>query len=377
MKTLQDDCAQLELEKKQMELDNQRVKQTKSFVASSFVLKNIPNDELKEGKLHGQGTYKKVFKFKWKGRDVAVAAINGISSREEFSTQQFREVKIHVVSSGHPNIVALEGWTLDGRLVMEFCPNKLTNVQSTLSFEKKIALAQEICRGLVFLHRLGVVHGDLKPDNILVSVDGVAKLSDFGFSFDVLSRSHSIRTETGGTCAYRAPEVFMNWKQRALVDPRLKDVYAMGGVLLFLFCGEQPWEKETVPFVEVGQSNAVKHGRVFLPEDQLETLQNHEDFKEHKEAMENVEKIIRQCYSTTPELRRSSRQLLTDLESIWEAKPGSAYAWRQKSQKLIEEARFETFLKCIDEKIQHVGDKVSKIEETQNALFEMAQIDSA
>eukprot|EP00475_Leptophrys_vorax_P004518 TRINITY_DN1270_c0_g1_i3.p1 TRINITY_DN1270_c0_g1~~TRINITY_DN1270_c0_g1_i3.p1 ORF type:complete len:500 (+),score=137.80 TRINITY_DN1270_c0_g1_i3:558-2057(+) len=376
MKTLQDDCAQLELEKKQMELDNQRVKQTKSFVASSFVLKNIPNDELKEGKLHGQGTYKKVFKFKWKGRDVAVAAINGISSREEFSTQQFREVKIHVVSSGHPNIVALEGWTLDGRLVMEFCPTNLTKVQSTLSFERKIALSQEICRGLVFLHRLGVVHGDLKPDNILISVDGVAKLTDFGFAFDV-HQSHSIRTETGGTCFYRAPEAFMTKKDRARIDLRLKDVYALGGVLLFMFCGEQPWKGETVQFVEKEQSNAINHLNDFLPVEQLEKLQNQQDFKEHKEVMGNIEKIIRQCYSTTPELRGSSRQVLTDLESIWEPKPGSEAAWKKKSQKLIEEARFESILQRIEDKVSRMEENQSRMEENQNALIEMTQLESA
>eukprot|EP00475_Leptophrys_vorax_P004521 TRINITY_DN1270_c0_g1_i6.p1 TRINITY_DN1270_c0_g1~~TRINITY_DN1270_c0_g1_i6.p1 ORF type:complete len:400 (+),score=92.57 TRINITY_DN1270_c0_g1_i6:289-1488(+) len=369
LKTLRDSNAQLEMEKKQLEDDNQRLKKTKPSATSSFVLKTIPSEELTEGKLCGAGAYKKVFKFKWKGVDVAVAEINGISSREEFPYQLTRELKIHVVSSGHPNIVALEGWTVNGRLVMEFCPTNLTKVQSTLSFERKIALSQEICRGLVFLHRLGVVHGDLKPDNILISVDGVAKLTDFGFAFDV-HQSHSIRTETGGTCFYRAPEAFMTKKDRARIDLRLKDVYALGGVLLFMFCGEQPWEGETVQCVEKGQSNAIDHLNDFLPVEQLEKLQNQQDFKEHKEVMGNIEKIIRQCYSTTPELRGSSRQVLTDLESIWEPKPGSEAAWKKKSQKLIEEARFESIL-------QRIEDKVSRMEENQNALIEMTQLESA
>eukprot|EP00475_Leptophrys_vorax_P032156 TRINITY_DN4936_c0_g3_i1.p1 TRINITY_DN4936_c0_g3~~TRINITY_DN4936_c0_g3_i1.p1 ORF type:complete len:183 (+),score=36.08 TRINITY_DN4936_c0_g3_i1:305-853(+) len=166
----------------------------------------------------------------------------------------------------HPNLVQLEGLTEEGWLVMEYCSGNLTQAaQTPMSFEGKVTIALEICRGLTFLHRLGIVHGDLKPQNILLSTNGTAKVSDFGLSYDVNSLSVSMGIQTGGTVRYQAPELALSQAARASMDPRFKDIYALGGVLLFVFCSEEPWMDENDEYVWLHRFDMAKNEKNFLP----------------------------------------------------------------------------------------------------------------
>eukprot|EP00475_Leptophrys_vorax_P021556 TRINITY_DN29287_c0_g1_i8.p2 TRINITY_DN29287_c0_g1~~TRINITY_DN29287_c0_g1_i8.p2 ORF type:complete len:249 (-),score=52.53 TRINITY_DN29287_c0_g1_i8:990-1736(-) len=140
----------LERELKQM--------QSKSIYPACLKLKDIDSRRLlNEIKISG-GAFKKVFKCELDGKPVAVAKFEDISLREQFRKQHLRELKTFAISSGHPNIVQLEGWTKEGWIVMEFCPKKLADVQSTLTFDGRLSLAVEISRGLTFLHRLKISH---------------------------------------------------------------------------------------------------------------------------------------------------------------------------------------------------------------------------
>eukprot|EP00475_Leptophrys_vorax_P040488 TRINITY_DN7509_c0_g1_i7.p1 TRINITY_DN7509_c0_g1~~TRINITY_DN7509_c0_g1_i7.p1 ORF type:complete len:318 (+),score=95.09 TRINITY_DN7509_c0_g1_i7:873-1826(+) len=189
----------------------------------------------------GGGLEKDVSKCKLNDRTVAVASFRIPLNQEEGKKKYQKELRAFHLSSRHPNIVQLEGVTDDNELVMEYCSDTLVGIQSSLTFVEKITFAVDICRGLAFLHRIGISHGDLKPENILISVDKVAKLSDFGFS----STEKSVNLEKAGTLRYQAPEYFSD-------DPKFErkaaDVYALGGVLLFLFSGKKPWDSITDGF---------------------------------------------------------------------------------------------------------------------------------
>ncbi len=111
-----------------------------------------------------------------------------------------------------------------------------------LSSGQAIAIAKQVCDGLVEAHRLGVVHRDLKPQNIMIDMDGNARIMDFG-----IARSLEAKGITGagtmiGTPEYMSPEQ-VEGKE---VDQR-SDVYSLGVILYEMVTGRVPFEGDT-PF---------------------------------------------------------------------------------------------------------------------------------
>eukprot|EP00475_Leptophrys_vorax_P027837 TRINITY_DN39787_c0_g2_i7.p1 TRINITY_DN39787_c0_g2~~TRINITY_DN39787_c0_g2_i7.p1 ORF type:complete len:346 (+),score=83.62 TRINITY_DN39787_c0_g2_i7:1241-2278(+) len=329
---------------------------------SHFELKNIASDILKNEEHIGSGGFKDIFKCELddgSNRFVAVAKLRGIFKREKLSKQHLRELKLFARAAGHPNLVQLEGWTEQGWLVMEYCPKSLKGIQTSLTFERKLTFALEICRGLTFLHRLGIVHGDLKPDNILVSSTGVCKLTDFGLSYDVNSLSVP-GGQTGGTVRYQAPELGLSEAERGAIDARLKDVYALGGVLLFLFSGEEPWQRENISYIQLNQLDCIKRKVNFLPRNQIKKLQ--EEAKENKEDMENICRIITRCFSVTPESRGTARRVMSELEAIIAKSANPVVVRDQQSQEALEASHLEDIIKQIVAKsLSTHGDKLDEI----------------
>ena len=154
----------------------------------------------------------------------------------------------------HPNVVALydrgvhEGMLF---LVMELVDgmplSTLIDTSGTLALHRALGFAEQICAALEATHRAGVVHFDIKPDNVMVTAAGVAKVVDFGIAGLVraqqLSVVHSSRLAPVATLEYAAPEQFT--AERG--DSR-SDLYALGGVLFAMlagrapFTGYSPWE---------------------------------------------------------------------------------------------------------------------------------------
>ena len=103
--------------------------------------------------------------------------------------------------------------------------------------EEALCYASQIADGLIFMHKQGFIHKDIKPDNIILAKgkDGtyVAKIIDFGIS-ESYDHKKSYATEVGGTMGYRAPEV-----NDFVATPR-SDVFSLGSVLNFMLCGQDP-----------------------------------------------------------------------------------------------------------------------------------------
>jgi len=105
-----------------------------------------------------------------------------------------------------------------------------------LTVDQALDLCLEICRGLDFLHQLGIVHRDVKPENFLLSDDGKeVKIVDFGLSKDVRSWRMRLQLERGGTRKYMSPEQLA----RKRLDAR-SDIFSMGLTMYELFTGKHP-----------------------------------------------------------------------------------------------------------------------------------------
>jgi tetratricopeptide (TPR) repeat protein len=152
----------------------------------------------------------------------------------------------------HPGIARLidGGTTPEGQsfIAMEYVEGKpLAEFARWLPVRQKLRLILEICDALEFAHQHLVVHGDLKPGNILVTNEGHAKLLDFGLAARLeVEGLPSGRTENWFTPAYASPEQIRG--QRVTTST---DIYALGVILYELLSGVRPYETSGLPPVEL------------------------------------------------------------------------------------------------------------------------------
>ncbi|XP_020218691.1 U-box domain-containing protein 33 [Cajanus cajan] len=196
----------------------------------------------------GEGGYGSIFKGILRHTEVAIKMLHSNSMQGPLEFQQ----EVDVLSKlRHPNLITLigacpESWTL----VYEYLPNgsledRLVCKDNTppLSWQTRIRIAAELCSALIFLHSSkphSIVHGDLKPSNILLDANLISKLSDFGIC-RILSNCEGSsnnttefwRTDPKGTFVYMDPEFLASGE----LTPK-SDVYSFGIILLRLLTGK-------------------------------------------------------------------------------------------------------------------------------------------
>lgn len=120
---------------------------------------------------------------------------------------------------------------VDGAPIHKFCAD------NSLSVRQRLALFQQACAAVQYIHRNGVIHGDLKPSNILVSHDGVVKLVDFGIATALSDSGDSGWNSVPAlmTPCYASPEQFNNER----LTP-VSDVFSLGVILYELLTGGPP-----------------------------------------------------------------------------------------------------------------------------------------
>ncbi|CAN1312416.1 Probable LRR receptor-like serine/threonine-protein kinase At1g74360 [Linum perenne] len=176
------------------------------------------------------------------GRQVAVKKLlrEGIEGEKEFRA----EMEVLTGNGGHPNLVALHGWCLDGCqriLVYEFMEGgaleDLVADRGRLSWRRRAEIAVDVARALVFLHHEcypAVVHRDVKASNVLLDQEGRARVTDFGLARFVDVGGSHVSTMVAGTVGYVAPEYGQTWQATTKGD-----VYSYGVLLMELATGRR------------------------------------------------------------------------------------------------------------------------------------------
>jgi len=230
-------------------------------------------------------------------RSVAVKILRPENERDEVDARRF-EREIHALAGlEHPNTVKLYDFGIaeDGRLyyAMELLEGetlrKLVKREGRLSVARAISLVKQASRALAEAHARGIVHRDVKPDNLFVTstdeTKDVVKLIDFGIA-SVMGDSRFDVTRTGmvtGTPGTMAPEVIMGE-----VATPASDVYSLGAVFYLLLAGELPFGEDR------GGATLVAH---------VHESPDLPSLRGDRVVPSEIERIIMRCLAKSPEDR--------------------------------------------------------------------------
>jgi eukaryotic-like serine/threonine-protein kinase len=180
------------------------------------------------------------------GRTVAIKLFPSQLASGEGRERFIKEARV-VGQISHPSIVALhdmgiEESTSTPYLVMEYVegqPLERLLDKGSIPYPRACAWTAEVASALAVAHRKGIIHGDVKPANILISEEGRVKLTDFGMAR--LASRDSGDSPLLGTPAYWCPEQILGKPQ----DAR-SDIFSLGVVLYEMITGHRPFDSDSL-----------------------------------------------------------------------------------------------------------------------------------
>ncbi|MCH7320887.1 Stk1 family PASTA domain-containing Ser/Thr kinase [Solibacillus sp. MA9] len=180
-------------------------------------------------------------------RDVAIKILRYDLSNEEELHRRFQREALSATSLTHPNIVSIYDVGEDGDMhyiVMEYIKGKTLKqyIQefSPLSSARSVHIMKQLTSAMTHAHEHGIIHRDIKPQNILMDEAGNVKITDFGIATSLNATSYTQTNSVIGTVHYLSPE-----QARGGLATMKSDIYALGIVLYELLTGELPFSGES------------------------------------------------------------------------------------------------------------------------------------
>lgn len=244
------------------------------------------------------------------GRKVAVKVMHENLASDESFVRRFKREAQAAANLNHPNIVSVYDWGSENGtyfIVMEYITGKtlkeMINQKGALPLSHGLNIARQIASALAFAHRHEVIHRDIKPHNIIITDEGLVKVTDFGIA---RAKSSSL-TDTEpvmGSVHYLSPE-----QAQGLPATELSDIYSFGIVLYEMFTGNLPFEGESAVSI------AMKHAQEEpIPPSRL-----------NPKIPPELEAVILKAMAKDPfERYESAEDILNDLRRISEGKPVEA-----------------------------------------------------
>ena len=254
----------------------------------------------------GEGGMAVVYKAKDRllNRYVAIKILRPEFTKDEQFVANFKRESQAAAGLQHPNIVAVYDVGKTGSInyiVMELIDGRplsdIIEEKAPLDYKLVIDISQQICAALAHAHKNGIIHRDVKPHNIMITTDGIAKLTDFGIARAV--SNSTIVADTSkiiGSVHYFSPEQ----ARGSFVDER-SDIYSLGIVMYEMLTGKVPFDGDNP--VEV----ALKH----INEDIIPPT------KLNKSVPPNLEKLVMKATDKFQTNRyKSAEEMLEDLKNI-------------------------------------------------------------
>ena len=243
-------------------------------------------------------------------RHVAVKILKDEFTTDEEFVKRFNTEATNVASLTHPNIVSVYDVGHEGDLyyiVMELIQGKTLKEiivsDGKLSWKWSANVAIQIASALETAHRNNIIHRDIKPHNIIITEDGIAKVTDFGIAKSVSNSTITAFGTTLGSVHYFSPE-----HARGGFTDAKSDIYSLGVVLYEMLTGKVPFDADTPVSV------ALKH----MQEDPVEPrLIN----PEIPVAMNNI--IMKAMKKDPNERYQSATEMLKDLSMALKNPDGS------------------------------------------------------
>ncbi|XP_012072715.1 serine/threonine-protein kinase EDR1 isoform X2 [Jatropha curcas] len=234
---------------------------------------NIDFSELTVGTRVGIGFFGEVFRGVWNGTDVAIKVFLEQDLTAENMEDFCNEISI-LSRLRHPNVILFLGACMKPphlSMVTEYMEMgslyyliHLSGQKKRLSWRRKLKMLRDICRGLMCIHRMKIVHRDLKSANCLVNKHWTVKICDFGLS-RIMTETPMRDSSSAGTPEWMAPELIRN-------EPFTEkcDIFSLGVIMWELCTLNRPWEG--VPPERVVYAVANEGSRLEIPEGPLGRL---------------------------------------------------------------------------------------------------------
>ncbi|XP_059285354.1 serine/threonine-protein kinase EDR1 isoform X1 [Lycium ferocissimum] len=234
---------------------------------------NIDFSELTVGTRVGIGFFGEVFRGIWNGTDVAIKVFLEQDLTEENMEDFCNEISI-LSRLRHPNVILFLGACTRPphlSMVTEYMEMgslyyliHLSGQKKRLSWRRRLKMLRDICRGLMCIHRMKIVHRDLKSANCLVNKHWSIKICDFGLS-RIMTDEPMKDTTSAGTPEWMAPELIRNESFTEKCD-----IFSLGVIMWELCTLHRPWEG--MPQKRVGYAVANEGSRLEIPEGPLGRL---------------------------------------------------------------------------------------------------------